>query len=88
MDDSNFEVYSAGLAKMIFIIVVAVKGLLQLKLWLIILTCILIGLVPMGGTIAFIIFKLTGVLSVSWWWIILMIITDCVIVDYYLRNEG
>lgn len=73
-----------AIAKVVFWIVMRNNGAFDAGLGILILTCVLTLFLPMGGTIAFVAFKLMGKLTLGWPWILLMMAMDGFMSSIYL----
>ncbi len=74
----------SAIAKIIIAIVLKVNALLNINVFLMILICIGLFMIPFGATVIFIVCKLTGTLLLSWKWIILAIILDGIMLPTFL----
>ena len=76
------------IVKLVLLIVIKVRGILSpLVWWKFIVVILLAEGIPMGGTMAFVILKLTKFLPVGWAWIILTMILDRLMLHAYRLND-
>ena len=75
----------SAIAKIIMWIVWKVNGFFLLGIPWLIAIIILTFFAPMGATIAFIVLKLVGKLTVGWAWIILTLVLDGLMMNVWLN---
>ena len=83
ISDLFFTLGSIG--KIAVAIAAKVTGILLAGIGWVIVCCVAGFFVPMGSSICFVIFKLTGLLTLGWIWILIPLLLDCFCIHGLLK---
>ena len=82
---SNLFMTLASVAKIVITIVAKATGVLSAGVGWVIVCCVAGFFIPMGASIFFVIFKLTGLLTLGWIWILIPLVLDGLCIPVFLE---
>lgn len=81
---SNLLCTLGSIAKIVITIVAKTTGVLSAGIGWVIVCCVAGFFIPMGASIFFVIFKLTGLLTLGWIWILIPLVLDGLCIPVFL----